>query len=228
MHDPELSKKLQVYIPAARAELGSIPIGKDFPLPLYLLNSDYPQHQLTADEMLAIMDYPAYWAFCWASGQVMAQFLTANPEWVEGKRVLDFGCGSGVVAIAAAKAGAASVVACDIDEDALAATCANAKLNEVELELQRDFNAIDFTAAGQAVDLIVVADVLYDRSNLAWLDRFIDCAEKVLVADSRVKDFSHSNYELIDQAEATTIPDLSESDEFRVVSIYYGERSESK
>ena len=55
------------------------------------------------DEMLRILDAPAYWAFCWASGQVMARYLTQNPEIVKGKSVLDFGSGSGGVAIAAGR-----------------------------------------------------------------------------------------------------------------------------
>ena len=72
-----------------------------------------------------------FWAFCWASGQLLARYVLDHPELVRGRRVLDFGCGSGVVAIAAALAGAESAVACDCDPLALEAARANAALNGV-------------------------------------------------------------------------------------------------
>ncbi|MEZ3224835.1 50S ribosomal protein L11 methyltransferase, partial [Escherichia coli] len=94
-----------------------------------------------------------------------ARWLAARPQWVRDKRVLDFGSGSGVAAIAAARAGAAEVVACDLDPLALAASRANAELNGVELSYSADFFAED-----DRFDLILVADVLYDRANLPLLD----------------------------------------------------------
>ena len=97
-----------------------------------------------------------------------ARWLAERPDWVRGKRVLDFGAGSGVAAIAAAKAGAAEVVACDLDPLALAACRANAALNGVELRYSQDF----FGEADR-FDLILVADVLYDRANLPLLDQFL-------------------------------------------------------
>ncbi len=165
--------------------------------------------------MQRIMDDPLYWVFCWASGQVLAEYLIDNPQWVRGKRVLDFGCGSGVVAIAAAQAGAAEVVACDIDPLALEATALNAQLNDVRLTLSDDYHAVQ----GE-VDLITVADVLYDRENLPWLAQFALRSPAVLVADSRVKDFDFPPYELLERRESCTLPDLDESAEFRCVSIY--------
>jgi len=216
-----LSRYLQTTLPAARAELVALPQTPD--IELFLLNADFPQHALSRDEMMAVMAEPSYWAFCWASGQVLAKFLLDNPEWVKGKRVLDFGSGSGVVAIAAAKAGAAKVLACDIDPVALKATEINTQHNQVAVTLFEDFYAIDET-----IDLIIVADVLYDRENLPWLGRFLERADQVLVADSRVKDFDYPNYRLIDRREGTTVPDLDEFDEFRDVRIYCGERHQGE
>ena len=213
----ELSKKLQQVLPLACAQLSELPLTPD--IELFLINDDFPQHELSRDEMLAAMNYPAYWAFCWASGQVLAQFIIENSLWVKGKNVLDFGCGSGVVAIAAAAAGAKSVIACDIDADALAATAANAKHNQVELILIDDFEKVV-----EPIDIIIVADVLYDRENLPWLDTFIGRAKEVLIADSRVKNFSHPSYQLIDQRVGSTVPDLDEFDEFKDVRIYHGRR----
>ncbi len=156
-----------------------------------------------------------YWVFCWASSQMLARLLLDEPGWVRGKRVLDFGCGSGVAAIAASMAGATEVIACDIDPLALEATAFNAGLNGVELVL-----ADDFDAAAGPLDLIVVADVLDDRDNFPWLDRFVERAEQVLIADSRVKDFDHPPYREVASRESYTGPDLDESAAFRDVVIY--------
>jgi len=177
--DENLSKAL---LPEARIEVMPLPA---YPaLRLFLLNEDYPQGSLSGEVVTRLMDNPLYWVFCWASGQVLAQFLRDDPSWVRGKRVLDFGCGSGVVAIAAALGGASEVIACDTDPLALKATQRNAELNGVELTLASEY----FKVEGE-VDLIIVADVLYDRENLVWLQRFTDRATQVLIADSRIKDF---------------------------------------
>lgn len=214
---PQLTACLQQVLGQARAELFTLPQTPQ--IGLYLMNADFPQWDLSREEIRRLMDYPAYWAFCWASGQVLARFLLERPEWVAGKRVLDFGCGSGVVAIAAAKAGAGRVYACDNDADALLATAANAEYNGVELVLVDDFASFE-----ESIDLIIVADVLYDRENLPWLERFLDRAEGVLMADSRIKDFSLPPYELLGRFEGSTLPDLDESAEFRDVRVYFGRR----
>ncbi len=182
---------------------------------LLLLNADYPQGELDAEAVRRVMDNPLYWVFCWASGQVLARHLLDNPGLVEGRRVLDFGCGSGVVAIAAARAGAAEVIACDSDLQALAATACNARRNGVRLVPADDFEAVE-----GHLDLILVADVLYDRANLAWLSRFTDRAAQVLVADSRVKDFHHPPYREVGRFDSCTVPDLDESASFRDVRLY--------
>ncbi|GAB3323261.1 class I SAM-dependent methyltransferase [Haliea atlantica] len=210
-----LQQRLRKILPGARLE----PVSLDAPraLDLWLLNADYPQGELTAEQAARVMDNPLYWVFCWASGQVLARWLLEHPDWVRGRRVLDFGCGSGVVAIAAALAGADEVLACDIDPDALDATAANAALNGVELELVADF--ADVTGP---VDLLIAADVLYDRANLGWLERFRQRADRVLLADSRVKDFSEPGYRQLAARESCTLPDLDESVTFRDVRIYLG------
>ncbi len=213
-----LTDLLSPVLREARATWTPLPLVPE--LGLYLLNEDYPQQTLTPEEIRQIMHYPAYWCFCWASGQVLARFIFDHPEWVRGKRVLDFGCGSGVVAIAAALNGAERVVACDLDADALAATRINARANGVELDYADDF----FQFNGE-LDLLIVADVLYDKANLPLLDAFVQRAPEVLVADSRVKDFSFPGYAEIGRQRATTIPDLAESDEFSRVRIYRGQRA---
>jgi predicted nicotinamide N-methyase len=188
-------------------------------LQLYLLNADFPQSALSPEEMHAALHEPAYWIFCWASGLALARKILSEPALVRGKRVLDFGAGSGVVAVAAALAGAARVVACDIDPASLLACEANAALNGVSIETAGDF----FTLHDE-YDLIVAADVLYDRANHGFLAAFLERAPEVLVADSRVKNLLLPPYELLEEVEAETLPDLNEFDEFRRVRFYRGWR----
>lgn len=150
-----------------------------------------------------------------ASGLALAQFLLQQGSWLRGKRVLDFGAGSGVVAIAAAKAGAKQVIACDIDSQALKACAANAALNNVEIELSDVFDAITGN-----VDVVIAADVLYDRTNLPLLQRFRQLSKMVLVADSRIRNFSVPPYVALQRYDCGTFPDLDEFDEFRHVTVY--------
>lgn len=189
-------------------------------LRLWLIDSANMDRAFSPEETRRILEEPPYWSFCWASGLVLARWLAEHPEWVRGKRVLDFGTGSGVAAIAAAKAGAAEVVACDLDPLALQACRANAALNGVTLGYSSDF-----FAEADRFDLIVVADVLYDRANLPLLDQFLSRGREVLVADSRVRDFQHPLYERLDILDACTWPDLAEPAEFRRVSLYHARRA---
>ncbi|WP_313103409.1 class I SAM-dependent methyltransferase [Stutzerimonas nitrititolerans] len=189
-------------------------------LRLWLINPTNMDRAFSPEETRRILEEPPYWSFCWASGLVLARWLAEHPEWVRGKRVLDFGAGSGVAAIAAARAGAAEVVACDLDPLALQACRANAALNGVTLGYSEDF-----FAEADRFDLIIVADVLYDRANLPLLDQFLSRGHEVLVADSRVRDFQHPLYERLDILDACTWPDLAEPAEFRRVSLYHARRA---
>ncbi len=209
----QLDARLAAIIPGATLAVTPLPGVPQ--LQLLLLHGEYPQGALSPQAMQRVMDNPLYWVFCWASGQVLARYLLDNPDRVRGKRVLDFGCGSGVVAVAAAMAGAKEVIACDIDPLALTATRVNARLNGVTLEYASDYWDVD----GE-VDVIIVADVLYDRENFPWLARFVERAPQVLIADSRVKQFDHPPYRQIGRRQSCTLPDLDESAEFRDVRIY--------
>jgi predicted nicotinamide N-methyase len=186
---------------------------------LWLIDPAPMQRPFSQEEILTIQAYPAYWAFCWASGQVLARYILDNPNLVRGKRVMDFGAGSGVVAIAAIMAGAKQVIACDIDPDALLSCEENAKLNKVEFELHE--NLFEFS---QEIDLLIAADVLYDKANLPLLDVFLDKAPEVLVADSRVKNFDFPPYQAIGKINSFTVPDLDELNEFRRVNLYKASR----
>jgi predicted nicotinamide N-methyase len=188
---------------------------------LYLVDSSTMSREFSLDEIRSIWNNTAYWAFCWASGQVLARYILDNPSVVRGKKVLDFGTGSGIVAIAAMMAGAKKVIACDIDQHALISCRANAKLNNVDFDLSNNLFEID----DMDIDLLIAADVLYDRVNLCFLDTFFDFAPNVLLADSRIKDFKHSCYQPLDRIESFTVPELGELDEFRWVNLYQGHQS---
>ncbi|TWC36245.1 putative nicotinamide N-methyase [Pseudomonas sp. SJZ079] len=188
-------------------------------LKLWLIDAANMDRAFSPEETRRILEDPPYWCFCWASGLVLARWLAERPEWVRGKRVLDFGAGSGVAAIAAASAGALEVVACDLDPLALEACRANAALNDVALSY-----STDFFQETDRFDLIIVADVLYDRANLPLLDQFLSRGRQALVADSRMRDFQHPLYRRLGQMQACTWPDLAEPAEFRRVSLYHAQR----
>ena len=189
-------------------------------LKLWLIDANNMDRAFSPEETRRILEDPPYWSFCWASGLALARFLAEQPQWVAGKRVLDFGAGSGVAGIAAMKAGAVEVVACDLDPLAIEACRANAELNGVTLEYSGDFFAEE-----DRFDLILVADVLYDRANLPLLDQFLSRGKQALVADSRVRDFQHPLYTRLGILEALTLPDLAEPWEFLRVSLYHATRS---
>ena len=171
-----LQQALSGLIGEARLIVSELP---DCDLKLWLIDDQNMDRAFSSEETRRILEEPPYWSFCWASGLAMARYLAERPEWVAGKRVLDFGAGSGIAGIAAARAGAREVVACDLDPLALDACRANAALNGVALGYSSDFFAED-----DRFDLILVADVLYDRANLPLLDAFLGRAD-ILVGRRR-------------------------------------------
>jgi predicted nicotinamide N-methyase len=126
------------------------------------------------EELLA-GGYAPYWAFCWGSGQALARFVLDRPELVRGKRVADLGAGSGVVAIAAALAGAAHVAAVDIDPQARAAVVRNAARNRVALAVAEQVPA--------DIDVLFASDVLYESPLAGLLAGAAAAGQSVYVAD---------------------------------------------
>ncbi|GAA2474763.1 methyltransferase [Winogradskya consettensis] len=113
---------------------------------------------------------PPFWAFAWAGGQALARCVLDEPELVAGRDVLDLATGSGLVAVAAAKAGARSVLANDIDPFSLAATRANAEANDVKIQLyEGDLLSEGYAEAG----VILAGDVFYSREMAAQVLPFL-------------------------------------------------------
>jgi predicted nicotinamide N-methyase len=127
---------------------------------------------------------PPYWAFAWAGGQALARHILDHKALVQGRRVLDFGAGSGLVSIAAALAGASLVTAAEIDPIAGAAIGLNAALNGIEIVIEPD----DVIGRdGAAWDVILVGDMCYERPLAdrltEWLRRLAAAGKPVFLGD---------------------------------------------
>jgi predicted nicotinamide N-methyase len=126
---------------------------------------------------------PPFWAFAWPGSQALARYLVDAPGTVHAKRVLDFGSGSGLAAIAAASLGAASVAAYDIDPAAAAVQQLNASLNGVTF----DSRCQDLVGSSPDVDVVLAGDVCYERDSaehiIAWLRQLTNAGVDVLLAD---------------------------------------------
>jgi predicted nicotinamide N-methyase len=137
----------------------------------------------TEEELGALGLPPPFWAFAWAGGQALARYLLDRPEAVRGTRVLDFASGSGLVAIAAARAGAAAVEASDIDAFAVAAIRLNAALNGVEVRAR----AADLIGRDEGWDAVLAGDIFYDRDIAGpvteWLFGVAARGATVLIGD---------------------------------------------
>ncbi len=127
---------------------------------------------------------PPYWAFAWPGGQALARLTLDRREIVAGKRVLDFAAGSGVAALAAAKAGATKVTACEIDAFACSAMALNADANGVTLEI---LNTDVLAKPSTGWDVIFAGDVFYEKPMAdkvwPWLKAAALAGTHVLVAD---------------------------------------------
>jgi len=140
--------------------------------------------QVTGSEGLP----PPFWAFAWAGGQALARYVLDHPELVAGHTVLDLAAGSGLVALAAARAGASRVIANEIDEYADAAIALNTQLNDVAVErILGDLLATPDDPATPVADVVLAGDVFYSRematAMLAFLRRRHDRGALVLVGD---------------------------------------------
>ena len=153
-------------------------------LQLYLADEITPIWRLTEAALGEMGLEPPFWAFAWAGGQALPRYLLDHPAEVKGKLVLDFATGSGIVAIAALKAGAAQARASDIDPMCEAAVRLNAEANDVSVVFARK----DLLASPPPeVDLICAGDVCYEKPMaervMAWLKTARARGARVLIGD---------------------------------------------
>ncbi|MFO1118078.1 MAG: methyltransferase [Beijerinckiaceae bacterium] len=150
---------------------------------LYLADEATALWEKTEEELGEIGLPPPFWAFAWAGGQALARHLLDNHALVAGKRVLDFASGSGLVAIAAALAGAASVEASEIDSFAIDAIAINAQANGVDVAPRSG----DIIGADEGWDVVLAGDVSYERDMAArvttWLEGLAARGATVLIGD---------------------------------------------
>ena len=139
--------------------------------------------QKTEDELGEIGLPPPFWAFAWAGGQGLARYVLDHPELVRGLRVLDVASGSGLVAIAAAMAGAREVIANEIDDFALDAIPINAAANGVSVSVR----AGSLIGEDDGWDVVLAGDVSYERDMAAamtdWLGALARRGARVLIGD---------------------------------------------
>lgn len=171
-------------------------------VPEILLYTAHPGSRLSRldNRDIHAKDHPPYWAYRWAGGTVLARYILDHPATVKGLRVLDLGTGSGVVAIAAAKAGAKSVVAVDIDPQAVIAARLNATTNAVDVTA---ICADTLNEEPPVADLITVGDLFYSaelaENVTAYLGRCVADGIKVIVGDPNREFLPRTRLELLSE-----------------------------
>jgi predicted nicotinamide N-methyase len=188
---------------------------------LHLAAEVVPLWRATEEELAQMGVPPPYWAFAWAGGQALARYILDHPQIVAGKRVLDIGSGSGLVGIAAMKAGAKAVTAADIDAFAAAAIAINATANGVTVKVA----TCNLIGEHAPWDVILVGDLFYERplaeSLLAWLRPL---RADVLMGDPGRTYFPKDGVEKLAAYSVATTRDL-EDREIRETGVYRLARS---
>lgn len=179
---------------------------------LWLADEITPIWRLTEKALGEIGLAPPFWAFAWSGGQGLARWVLDNPQQVASMRVLDFAAGSGLVGIAAARAGAASVLCADIDPFCGAAVALNGSLNRVALQ----FTSQDLLdAPAPDVEIICAGDVFYEKPMaervLAWLLEANARGIRVLVGDPIRTYFPRTGFDLLAEYQVPTTRELEDA-----------------
>jgi predicted nicotinamide N-methyase len=172
-----------------RANTRLLPVPLVPEIRLHLAEESLPLWQKTEEELGEMNVPPPYWAFAWAGGQALARHLLDTPALVAGRRVLDLGAGSGLSGIAAKRAGAAHVLAADIDQLALAAIRLNAAANGATIDTTPDDLLDTSRAKSDSFEVILVGHLFYERALAERVLAFIETARtggaEILVGDPR-------------------------------------------
>ncbi len=180
---------------------------------LHLAEESLPIWRKTEEELGEMGLPPPYWAFAWAGGQALARFVLDNPNLIAGRTVIDIGAGSGLGAIAAAKSGAASVIASDIDAIAVSAMSLNATANGVTITATTD----DWLAgAAPSAEVVLVGDLFYERALADLVMAFVRAAAArgsvVLVGDPRRNYFPPDAFTAVAQYEVPVTRELEDAE----------------
>lgn len=191
----------------ANMRLGPVPTLPE--IRLYTAHPGSGLRRLLEGDANAPEPQPPYWAYVWAGGAVLARHVLDHPSIVAGRRVLDLGAGSGLVGIAAAKAGAREVTAAEIDRNGVAAIGLNAAANGTAIAVVGD----DMTAGPPPVmDLILAGDVFYGQDValrvIPFLDRCLAAGIAVLVGDPGRAYLPRSRLRLLAEYQ---VPDFGET-----------------
>ncbi|WP_312846819.1 class I SAM-dependent methyltransferase [Stappia sediminis] len=203
-----------------KAETAILPVPHAPEIRLHLADEAMALWEKTEEELGAMGLPPPFWAFAWAGGQALARYILDNPDIVAGKRVFDFAAGSGLVGIAAAKAGASNVAASEIDDYAIAAIELNAELNGVQLETA----ATDITAGKlPEAEVMFCGDVFYEKSMAdritAFLDRLTGRGVPVYIGDPGRSYLPKERLERLATYEIQVIRSLEDS-EIKKTSVF--------
>ena len=180
---------------------------------LHLAEESLPIWRKTEEELGEMGLPPPYWAFAWAGGQALARYVLDNPGLIADRTVIDIGAGSGLGAIAAAKSGAASVIASDIDAIAVSAMALNATANAVTITATTD----DWLAsAAPSADVVLVGDLFYERALADLIIAFVRAAAArgsvVLVGDPRRNYFPPDAFTAVAQYEVPVTRELEDAE----------------
>ena len=166
-----------------RSETRLLPVPPAPEIRLHVAEEATELWQKTEEELGEMGLPPPFWAFAWAGGQALARYILDHPDFVRGRKVLDVASGSGLVAIAAAKAGAATVEAADIDAFAAEAIAINAEANGVRVTPR----LADLVGTDEGWDVVLTGDIFYERDIAEriwpWLASLEQRGAGVLIGD---------------------------------------------
>jgi predicted nicotinamide N-methyase len=209
--DPRDRSAAETFI-RANTKLMSPPLVPE--MKLHLAAESLPIWQKTEEQLGEMNVPPPYWAFAWAGGQALARYLLDNPGLVAGKSVLDLGSGSGMTAIAAKMAKAASVLAADIDTLALASVRLNATANGVTVDTTAD-DLLANTPAHHEV--VLVGDLFYERGLAERVTAYVEAAAKdgaalVLIGDPKRSYFPPGRFTLAAEYQVPVTRELEDAE----------------
>jgi len=180
-------------------------------LNLRLADEITPIWQMTEEALAEIGLPPPFWAFAWAGGQALARYVLDHPNLVRAKTVVDFASGSGIVGIAAMKAGAAHVLCADIDGFCQAALSLNQAANNVVCDFT-DADLLD--APPPTADLILAGDICYEKPMtdkvMAWLKAARAQGATVLIGDPGRSYFPKTGLEKLAEYQVETTRELED------------------